>query len=480
MLQVRRARRTCRVPARALARQSAASSPRQGAAGVRRAMATSNHSNVTSDETFLNQTYFDHVASLVAHALFVYYTPILILLGSIGNLLSVYVFFNSKLRLQSTSQYLSALAISDTIFLLQLLAPWLSSVSLTTIFYVGGFCQIFVYLSYVSCCLSAWLVVAFTIERFVAVIYPLRRNAWCTVKRARHVIILLSGGATMINLPVLKFAISTSDDCNIDRKYLEHAARFNLVDTMLSFSIPLSLIVLLNVWIIFGVCRLERARHQLMKAEGTATSEGTPASEHARQSRLVGCPRSQQRVTRMLLIVSSVFVILNLPGYALRIIAYAYDLQGSETMTGRCMALQQLAIMLFHTNFGINFMLYCLTGQNFRRAVRQSLPCLRQRARRAVAVRRPTNRPARASSISSVSAASFISNCTEATHLPSANTATPSSRRRKPGERFITRWKFDNSRQRRQGGGPCTIAGPSTSAGPSNDVEMRVLNNNGI
>ncbi|XP_038216912.1 neuromedin-U receptor 1-like isoform X2 [Zerene cesonia] len=433
-------------------------------------MATSNPYNVTSDETFDNQTYFDHVAALVAHALFVYYTPVLILLGSIGNLLSVYVFFNSKLRLQSTSQYLSALAISDTIFLLQLLAPWLSAVSVTSIFYTGGFCQVFVYLSYVSCCLSAWLVVAFTIERFVAVLYPLRRNAWCTVKRARHVIILLSGGATMMNLPVLRFAIPTSDDCNIDRKYLEHAARFNLVDTMLSFSIPLSLIVLLNVWIIFGVCRLERTRHQLMKAEGST------AGERARQTRLVGCPRSQQRVTRMLLIVSSVFVILNLPGYALRIIAYAYDLQGSETMTGRWMALQQLAIMFFHTNFGINFMLYCLTGQNFRRAVCQSLPCLRQRARRAVAVRRPTSRPARASSIST----SFISNCTEATNLPSATAATPGSRRRRQ-EPFITRWKFDNSKQRRQiPGAAASAAVASTSAGPSNDVEMRVLNSGAI
>ncbi|VVC93781.1 unnamed protein product [Leptidea sinapis] len=265
-------------------------------------------------------SHFDMMAVYIANGLYLYYTPALILLGSVGNLLSVYVFYNSKLRLQSTSQYLSALAISDTIFLLQLIPPWLSAMQITALFYKVGFCQIFVYLSYVTCCSSAWLVVAFTVERFVAVLYPLRRNAWCTVRRARHVIIGLSLAALVMNLPVLRFTVPFQNDCNLDRSYLEQAASFNVVDTIVSFTVPLSLIVLLNVWIITGVCRLESTRHQLMKVQRLALGD------RSRASRLVGCPRSQQRVTRMLLIVSSVFVFLNLPAYALRILAYTYNL----------------------------------------------------------------------------------------------------------------------------------------------------------
>ncbi|CAH0716685.1 unnamed protein product, partial [Brenthis ino] len=259
----------------------------------------------------------------VVSDLYLYYTPLLVCLGSIGNLVSVFVFYSSKLRLQSTSQYLSALAISDTIFLLQLLPPWLSAAQVTSLFYTGGFCQVFVYVSYVSCCLSAWLVVAFTVERFVAVVYPLRRNAMCTLARARHVIISLTISAIVLNLPVLRFALPTRDDCNIDREYLEHAARFNLVDTVLSFTIPLGMIIVLNTWIMLGVCRLERTRNQLMK------TEQPQLNQRARCTRLQGCPRSQQKVTRMLLIVSSVFVILNLPAYTIRVLAYAYDVVSS-------------------------------------------------------------------------------------------------------------------------------------------------------
>ena len=267
-----------------------------------------------------NQTQFDLWAMQAASALYLYYTPLLICLGSLGNLLSVFVFYSSKLRLQSTSQYLSALAISDTVFLLQLLPPWLSAAQLTGLFHTGGFCQVFVYVSYVTCCLSAWLVVAFTVERFVAVLYPLRRNAMCTLTRARHVIIGLTITSVVLNLPVLRFALPTIDDCNIDREYLEHAARFNLVDTVLSFTVPLGIIIVLNTWIMIGVCRLERARHQLMKTEQPRLGQ------RARCTRLLGCPRSQQKVTRMLLIVSSVFVILNLPAYTIRVLAYAYDM----------------------------------------------------------------------------------------------------------------------------------------------------------
>lgn len=245
-----------------------------------------------NEETFVVQ---------LAIFLNIYYTPVLIVLGCIGNLISIIVFYKSKLRAQSTSQYLSALALSDTLFLCQLLAPWLKAVGAINLFARNGFCQLFVYLSYVTCNYSSWLVVAFTTERFVAVVYPLRLNAIYTVKRARHIIGLLAAVALLLNVPVLRFAVPRGDDCDVDELVMVHAARFNVLDTVVSFTLPLTAIVVLNSCIVWGVYRVSRARAHL-------TSRLRPGS---------------QRVTRMLLIVSSVFVLLNLPAYSLRIIAYA-------------------------------------------------------------------------------------------------------------------------------------------------------------
>jgi len=78
-----------------------------------------------------------------------YYPLAVVCLGSLGNCLSVMVFFGTKLRKQSSSYYLSSLAISDTLFLLIQLMPVLSKVGIG-IYHMHGFCQFFVYLAQVK------------------------------------------------------------------------------------------------------------------------------------------------------------------------------------------------------------------------------------------------------------------------------------------------------------------------------------------
>lgn len=41
--------------------------------------------------------------------------------------------------------------------------------------------------------------------------------------------------------------------------------------------------------------------------------------------------------------------------------------------------MQPVCNMLFNTNFGINFILYCATGQNFRRAMIRMFSCKSRR-----------------------------------------------------------------------------------------------------
>lgn len=127
-----------------------------------------------------------------------YYTPLLCLFGALGNSLSLAIFCcNSKHRSQSSSYYLSALAVSDTGFLLNLFAVWLETV-------YGGvitsdlMCPLVMYLGQVTCFLSIYLMVAFTIERYVAVHYPFSRPSICTRSKAKKVIIAIAAIALVI------------------------------------------------------------------------------------------------------------------------------------------------------------------------------------------------------------------------------------------------------------------------------------------
>jgi len=136
--------------------------------------------------------------------LILYYTPALVFIGSIGNILSVIVFFSKKLRKLSSSYYLAALSISDTCFLLSTLASWTTNIGVN-VYNTNYFCQLSMYISGLSSFLSVWFVVAFTVERFVAVLFPLKRQSFCTVKRAKLVLTLLTAVGCLSNLPYLIF-----------------------------------------------------------------------------------------------------------------------------------------------------------------------------------------------------------------------------------------------------------------------------------
>ena len=82
-------------------------------------------------------------------ALQLYYTPVLVILGCVGNTLSVFVFFGTKLKKLSSSYYLAALAVSDTVFLVTEFITWLNMVDVP-LFKQSGFCELAVYFSHVS------------------------------------------------------------------------------------------------------------------------------------------------------------------------------------------------------------------------------------------------------------------------------------------------------------------------------------------
>jgi 7 transmembrane receptor (rhodopsin family) len=163
----------------------------------------------TNGTEFVEDNYEDDYGLAIAYGigefLTHYYTPALTFVGTIGNILSVIVFSKTKLSKLSSSYYLTALAVSDTCFLIGAFVSWLNYVNIN-IYNKNYYCQFFTYLSGLCSFLSVWFVVAFTVERFIAVLYPLKRQTMCTVKRACFVLVgLLLLGCT-ISIPYFAFA----------------------------------------------------------------------------------------------------------------------------------------------------------------------------------------------------------------------------------------------------------------------------------
>jgi len=76
------------------------------------------HFSSSSDDTF----------KMVVDSLTLYITPLIVVIGVVGNALSLAVFSLTHLQRLSSSLYLSMLSVADIVFLLALLVVWLERV----------------------------------------------------------------------------------------------------------------------------------------------------------------------------------------------------------------------------------------------------------------------------------------------------------------------------------------------------------------
>ncbi|XP_044749961.1 uncharacterized protein LOC123310526 [Coccinella septempunctata] len=90
---------------------------------------------------------------------------------------------------------------------------------------------------------------------------------------------------------------------------------------------------------------------------------------HVRGSDNSWSSRSQDNITKMLLIISSVFVGLNLPSYSIRIWIFFGFTLFEKPLPELLWCTQQVAMLLYYTNFSVNFILYTMCGATFRRCL---------------------------------------------------------------------------------------------------------------
>ncbi|KAL1469911.1 hypothetical protein MTO96_040781, partial [Rhipicephalus appendiculatus] len=212
--------------------------------------------------------------------------------------------------------------------------------------YQHGLCLVTVFFTSAFSCWSVWLTVSFTAERFVAVRYPLwKLQASSPSRRPRLVIGATAFLSLALNAPLLLF-VRVGDgeysDCSLHPEYESALYYLNILDTVLTFIIPFLLITFMNFMISRAIYRFYvRYRKQrampdahmdcrdssgfspsslngrtVVSKDGTITATSGGGIAHA----------TQISVTRMLLLVSSVFMLLNLPSYVMRIYVFLLSL----------------------------------------------------------------------------------------------------------------------------------------------------------
>ncbi|XP_059164852.1 probable G-protein coupled receptor 139 [Physella acuta] len=305
----------------------------------------------------------------VAKVLLLYVPPVLLVMGTMGNLLSFLILRHKSMNQQSIYVYLSTLAIFDSLVLyFGLLRLWVDEVSGLDIRTKSTWlCKGLLMLNYTSSDVSVWLIVAVTFERYVIVSHPLQAPHFCQDSRAKKII----AGIILVFLLVNFHFLFTVDlnpskaseqkrsvryECSPNPGY-EHLIQvvWPWVDALLYGFGPFVLISVFNSIIVFKICKANNSRAQLVQGRVQRNSSPVEAGNI--------------RITVMLLTISFSFLLTTLPSNLSNIVSYWVNINGSQLTQTKAVLMTAVSSLLMYLNHSVNFILYCATGRRFRAMV---------------------------------------------------------------------------------------------------------------
>ena len=322
----------------------------------------------------------DHISGhgsetvITSHRIYIYAAVFFVFIGLVGNALSVMVFSSKEMRTVSSNFYLLTLAISDSLYLVSVFLTKILTafrclyipLSKMDIFNRSDFsCKLLQYFLDLFSDYSTCLILAFTVERYIAVYMPLKFKELCTVRRARIVCALLFLFSASSIAPYHYMYIERVFGFDVCAVNPEHEAVFSILYILeaLTFRIiPVFIIATLNVFIIVRVTKLTRERRR-MKQQGNKHQTTTISAVTKKKVRKED---KSMQLTIMLILVSTSYILVYLPVLCHFVI---WRLKRSAIINIGEEGLEIAQIYtsaLYISGYAINFFLYTMSGRVFR------------------------------------------------------------------------------------------------------------------
>ena len=294
--------------------------------------------------------------------------PFIFFLGFFGNI-AILVVLKSRPVMSdtTTSTYVFCLAIADLLSVIFGMIPeWFAFMDIFNFEEVHPVsCKFYKFLAYTASDASIWILVAFTVERFIAVVFPFKRQkGWCNVSQVKMICVSMVGLGVVKNLqffwtrgaefqPIgVNGTLSLRSNCG----YPTPADRyFNFYIRPYLVLITVDVVPMTILWVCnFTVIRTIYKRSTIQRLQLRVSAA------HARASAIT------QQVTIMCLCASFSFIAFMTPSMVL-FCGKAYW-QNSEVSRGSYIIAKAVNNQLLYINNSINFYLYLFSGQRFRQA----------------------------------------------------------------------------------------------------------------
>ncbi|KAK3097205.1 hypothetical protein FSP39_007457 [Pinctada imbricata] len=291
-----------------------------------------------------------------------YVTPYIYVIGFPGNIFSLIIWLQRRMR-NSSGYYLAALALTDLIFLSLQVIYELNEKWNIKCLDEPFICEFYPIIFMTSQYLSPLFVLAFTVERYISICHPFKRETYCTTKRAMYVIICLSTGSLLINCIQGYFwkYYDNLGKCYLRDEVIENGTQSFwtiwtwCVEALLFFIVPLA-ILLFNILVIIEAKKLSRYE----------------------QTRLQSRSQRNSATTVMLLAVSFYQIFTTLPVTVVVTLYYSFPPGEFDVLqtTGVADAtwkrhfdyivVKTIIEEIGLTHYACNFYIYLITGKVFR------------------------------------------------------------------------------------------------------------------
>ena len=286
-----------------------------------------------------------YLESNLARNLWVYGSPVLITIGTVGNLLSAVVMLRQNLRKCTTSLYLFVLAVMDTLVLYTgLLKDWIRQLFGVAIEDVSiAACRIYFFALYLTIQIEAWILVCVGVERMVAVFWPHKAKQIFTRTFAARQMAIIGVILALINSHFFwTFTFVSEPNCGPHPRY-EHFIKyvFSWIDTCLTSLVPYLIMLVTSSAIVAKLTRANQVRKVKLNVK--------------RDKKLTS-------MTAILFSITGIFLLTTAPVTVfLSVIKYSKRNVAQYILHLDCLSL------LFYVNYSVNFLLYCVSGPRFRR-----------------------------------------------------------------------------------------------------------------
>ena len=212
------------------------------------------------------------------------------------------------------------------------------------------FCTFATTFNFSGCLCSTLLVVSMTFDRFYSIIMPHKAASFNTVKRAKITIVCIYIATLLFNIPQAFLGEGKGYQCTPFAKagQYSYGMVYYWISFAINYAVPFLLLLSMNSVIIHTL----RRRH--------SNDIGTQGQDqHGKNS-------SEAQIFAILLLVTFSMLTLNTPAYMFFIYIQLVDITTSPQAFATYYLFYHASFSLQITNYGVNFLLYVISGKKFR------------------------------------------------------------------------------------------------------------------